>query len=291
LFQAGGTPVRNWRVLTAVAAVVLAAAASVLAYTYLTQADARAQDKTELVPALVARSVIPKGTPGKTAVDEGLFTTKRVPRDAVPDSVLTSDNGLNGLIASSVIAKGQFVVRDSFVAPSQVDGFSTAVKDGKQAISFSVDMAHGVAGFVQPNDSINVLYSVDVTDKAAADAGTLKTTAFLLPGLRVIAVGHTTASTPSAQPTGSKTTDTTAAPTQQDMGLITVEATPRQAEQLAHAMNFGGTITISLNPPDFNVKDFKTPQEIVEAYNLFDQELPLLHQVQGQLEAAARSGK
>jgi len=56
-------------------------------------------------------------------------------------------------------------------------------------------------------------------------------------------------------------------------------------------MNFGGTITISLNPPDFNVKDFKTPQEIVEAYNLFDQELPLLHQVQGQLEAAARSGK
>jgi hypothetical protein len=75
------------------------------------------------------------------------------------------------------------------------------------------------------------------------------------------------------------------------MGLITVEATPRQAEQLAHAMNFGGTITISLNPPDFNVKDFKTPQEIVEAYNLFDQELPLLHQVQGQLEAAARSGK
>jgi len=102
LFQAGGTPVRNWRVLTAVAAVVLAAAASVLAYTYLTQADARAQDKTELVPALVARSVIPKGTPGKSAVDEGLFTTKRVPRDAVPDSVLTSDRGLCGAFNTNI---------------------------------------------------------------------------------------------------------------------------------------------------------------------------------------------
>src|SRR5204862_2761389 len=103
LFQAGGTPVRNWRVLTAVAAVIMAAAASVLAYTYLTQADARAQDKTELVPALVARSVIPKGTPGKTAVEEHLFTTKKVPRDAVPDSVMSSDSGLSGLIASSAI--------------------------------------------------------------------------------------------------------------------------------------------------------------------------------------------
>ena len=87
----------------------LAAAASVLAYTYLTQADARAQDKTELVPALVAKNVIPKGTPGKTAVDEGLFVTKKVPREAVPDSVLTSDDGLGNLVASSQIAKGQFV--------------------------------------------------------------------------------------------------------------------------------------------------------------------------------------
>src|SRR5204862_6997421 len=101
-------------------------------------------------------------------------------------------------------------------------------------------------------------------------------------------VGHPTASAP-AQST-SKTTDTTTAPVQQDLGLITVEATPRQAEQLAHAMNSGGTITLTLNPPDFDVKDFKTPTEIVEAYNLFDQDLTYLHEVQHQV-AAANSGK
>jgi pilus assembly protein CpaB len=274
--------VRNWRVLTAVAAVVLAAAASVLAYTYLTQADARAQDKTELVPALVAKNVIPKGTPGKTAVDEGLFVTKKVPRDAVPDAVLTSDDGLGNLVASSQIAKGQFVVRDSFVAPSQVDGFSTTVKDGKQAISLSVDTTHGVAGFIQPNDSINMLLTLDVDNKVVK-SGPLKATAFLIPGLRVLAVGTTTTSTPASS--NGNTTDTTAAPVQQQQGLITVEVTPRQAEQIAHAMNVG-TITLTLNPPDFDAKDFKTPQEIVEAYNLFDQQLTVLDQVEQQVASA-----
>jgi pilus assembly protein CpaB len=260
-----------------------------LAYTYLTQADARAQDKTEMVPALVARNVIPKGTPGKTAVDQGLFTTKKVPRAAVPDSVLTSDTGLSGLVASASIAKGQFVVRDSFVAASQVDGFSTTVKAGKQAISLSVDTTHGVAGFIQPNDSINMLVSLDIDNKASK-AGAQNTTAFLIPGLRVLAVGTTTASAkPAASSTDGGTTQATQAPTV-EKGLITVEATPRQAEQIAAAMN-GGTIMLTLNPPSFDVKDFKTPQEIVEAYNLFDQPLTYLDTVERQVEAAQAAQK
>jgi pilus assembly protein CpaB len=281
--------VRNWRVLTAVAAVILAAAASVLAYTYLTQADARAQDKTELVPALVARNVIPKGTPGKTAIDEDLFETKKVPREALPDSVLTSQQGLSGLVASSAIAKGQFVVRDSFVAASQVDGFSTTVKDGKQAISLSVDTTHGVAGFIQPNDSINMLLTLDIDNKAGK-AGPLKTTAFLIPGLRVLAVGTTTISSaaPSAKNADGTTADT--APVSQQQGLLTVEANPRQAEQIAHAMNVG-TIMLTLNPPDFDVKDFKTPEEIVEASNLFDQELTHLRTVEQAVTAAQATNK
>jgi pilus assembly protein CpaB len=282
--------VRNWRVLTAVAAVVLAAVASVLAYTYLTQADARAQDKTEMVPALVARNSIPKGTPGNAAVDDDLLEVKKVPREALPDAVLTSNEGLDGLVASSLIAKGQFVVRDSFVAPSQVDGFSTTVKNGKQAISLSVDTTHGVAGFIQPNDSINVLGTVDVKDLANATEP-LKMTAFVIPGLRVLAVGETTSGTPSAQSGdtgGDGTTATTQAPPEQK-GLITVEVTPRQAAQIAHLMNLG-VITVTLNPPNFDVKDFQTPQEIVEATNLFDQELQHLAAVQGQLAASRGEG-
>jgi hypothetical protein len=51
-----------------------------------------------------------------------------------------------------------------------------------------------------------------------------------------------------------------------------------------------GVITVTLNPPNFDVKDFQTPQEIVEATNLFDQELQHLAAVQGQLAASRGEG-
>jgi pilus assembly protein CpaB len=257
----------------------LAAAASVLAYTYLTQADARAQDKTELVPALVARSDIPKGTPGATAVGQNLFETKQVPRDVLPDGSMSDTKSLSGLVAGAQIARGQFVVQSSFVAPSQVNGFSTTIKNGLQAISFSVDQTHGVAGFIQPNDSIDLLYTAPLTQ----DAG-LKVTAYLIPGLHVLAVGNTTAGATQA-PATNGTTPTTQAPAQ-NTGIITVEVSPRQAEQIAHAENIGGTMTLTLNPPSFAAKDFKTPQEIVETYNLFDQPLTYADSVAQQVNKA-----
>src|SRR5262249_28550648 len=152
--------------------------------------------------------------------------------------------------------------------------------NGMEAISLSVDQTHGVAGFVQPNDSIDLLYTVPTTQNGAG----LKMTAYLLPGLRVLAVGGTTVSS-QAPPASNGTTATTQAPTQ-EQGLITVEATPRQAEQIAHAINYGGNITLTLNPPNFDPKDFKTPQEIVETYNLFDQPLTYLDSVAQQVNAA-----
>jgi hypothetical protein len=103
--------------------------------------------------------------------------------------------------------------------------------------------------------------------------------------MKVLAVGTTTASAQPAPAANGTTASTQAPQQQQGSGLITVEATPRQAEQIAHAMSYGGTITISLNPPNFNAQNFKTPAEVVESMNLFDQPLTYLNSVQGQLDA------
>jgi hypothetical protein len=51
--------------------------------------------------------------------------------------------------------------------------------------------------------------------------------------------------------------------------------TPRQAEQIVQATTIG-TMYLSLNPPGFDPKKFTTPDEIVEALNLFDQPLALV---------------
>ena len=48
--------------------------------------------------------------------------------------------------------------------------------------------------------------------------------------------------------------------------------TPRQAEQIIQGTTLG-TVWLSLNPPGFNPGTFKTPTEIVDQINLFDQTL------------------
>jgi hypothetical protein len=65
---------------------------------------------------------------------------------------------------------------------------------------------------------------------------------------------------------------TTTEPQAQPSSLITLQVTPRQAEQIVHGVEMG-SLWLSLNPPDFNAGDFKNPSEIVDQFNLFDQQL------------------
>ena len=68
----------NRRTLLAAAAIVLAVAASLGVYLYVSGADKRAEDKVQLVDAYVASSDIPKGTTGDTALADGLLTPAKV---------------------------------------------------------------------------------------------------------------------------------------------------------------------------------------------------------------------
>src|SRR4029078_13524051 len=104
----------------------------------------------------------------------------------------------------------------------------------------------------------------------AADG--VRTTAFLLPGVKVIAVGSTTILPPSsaAPVSADSAATTTTQPQTQPASLITLEVTPRQAEQIVQATTIG-TMYLSLNPPGFDPKKFTTPRAIVGELNLFDQ--------------------
>ncbi|MDQ1480143.1 MAG: Flp pilus assembly protein RcpC/CpaB, partial [Actinomycetota bacterium] len=104
--------------------------------------------------------------------------------------------------------------------------------------------------------------------------GGATSTAFLLSGLKVIAVGSTSILPSSSAPAPNVdgvTTTTTQADTR-PASLITLEVTPRQAEQIVHATTIG-TMYLSLNPPGFDPKQFTTPPAIVGELNLFDQPL------------------
>jgi pilus assembly protein CpaB len=222
-----GASLRNWRVLTAVAAVVLAVLAGLLAWRYLSDADERAQQDAELVPVLVAATEIPRGTAGQDALADGMLRTTSVPRESRPPDALPPDqeDAISGFVASSTIGEGQFILASSFQSAGSVSGFAGSIRDGFQALAVQVDESHAAGGFVAPGDLVNIIVNrADVSE-------------FLIEGVPVLAVGETT----SASDGGDDGSDNLGG------GVVTLEVTRDQALQLTDAVQTG-TIWLTLNP-------------------------------------------
>jgi pilus assembly protein CpaB len=280
-------------VLVAIAAVVLAGAAAYLSYEYAHKADTRAEKNVQQVDVLVAKGDISKGTTAAQALNSGLISTKHVPRGVLPPNAVVNASALTNQVAVATIAQGQFIVNGSFVEPAAVGGFSSSVPKGHQAMTISVDQTHGVAGFIQPGDMVNVLYSGPITDQPAGVVGTpdpARVTAFLIPSVKVLAVGQTTATsaptstnsnvglTTSGQAAGASTATSSSSTPTANSGLITLDVTPRQAEQLAQGLSLG-SFYLTLDAPGLDPSKFTPPAEVVEVWNLFDQHLSVLDQL------------
>jgi pilus assembly protein CpaB len=252
----------------------------VLVWKYLTDADDRAEAKKDLVPVLVAKQKIARGTVFDAIVVDKLFEQKDIPQDSVALGQIqpSADSQLleqyKGRVAATDIYAGTPLVSEQFVQSSQlVSTVAGAIPKGKEAITVNLDQTHSVGGFVTPGDAVNVMVHLPVK---TPDGKASQMTAFLIPGVKVIAVGASTVlptnSNAQATQTADDGTTPTTQPQSQPQSLITLQVTPRQAQQIVHAVETG-SIWLSLNPPDFKSGDFKNPTEIVEQYNLFNQEL------------------
>jgi len=304
--RAKGHSVRNWRVLTAIAAVVLAALAGVLVWKYTDNAKNDAKKPFTFTSALVAKSRVAANTSFQQALDSGLIAREQRVRNDVPSSGVDgtrTDAQLKAeyanLIAGHDIAEGQTIVAGDFVtAGSVASGLggtlsNDAAKLGKnnaQAISINLDDTHAVGGFLSPGDRVNVIATVDVTDLTTNAGKAIKTSAFLMPGIKVLAVGATTGSvqTTAGSQSGSNTTPTTSPSNPQSRGVITLEVGPRQAEQIAQASQLG-QLWLTLNPSTYKAGDFAVDsvQEIAGAQNLFDQQLSETDRLLAAIKAAS----
>jgi Flp pilus assembly protein CpaB len=284
--------VRNWRVLTAIAAVVLAALAGVLVWKYTDDAKNEAKDPFTFTKVLVAKTRIPVNTSFERALETGMITREDRIKDGLPESTIAggaNDKALlenyGALVASHDVTEGQEVVREDFVKSGSVSsslGGQLESDQGKDkdkqlmALSVQLDEPRAVAGFLVPGDTVNVIAHLG-EDQQGWSTGTnhVMYTAFLMPGVKVLAVGSTTAK-PAAQSAASTKGSTPS--TRADIGnraLITLEVTARQAEQIVHAQEVG-KISLALNPASFEAGDFKDTDEIVEVINLFDRPMPLV---------------
>lgn len=280
---------RNWRVLTAIAAVVLAALAGVLVWKYTDNAKKDAEKPFKKVNVLVASKAVPAGTSFAAALDGELITRQVKVSTDLPDSVipLTQNDGApindaqlkasyGKYVASHEIVDGQAIVLSDFVSAGTIQSgvsgvLETDTKSLKQhleIITVNLDDQHAVGGFLEPGDKVNVWWNDDVKDISGKASANL--TAYLLSGIKVVSVGATTAapqqaSTAATSSNGSTTPSTVAST--QNRSVIGLEVTTLQAEQIV-AAQAKGILYLSLNPPSFKNGDFKDPGEIVEVVNL-----------------------
>lgn len=233
--------------------------AAFLTLNYVRGVENENAEKNRLVEVLVAKGPVTKGTAADDALaTEQIAMDKRRAAD-VPADVVRRDAEIAGQVAAVDLSGGEIITTNMFVADTDLSGSkSTSLDKGNVAISISVDEAAGVAGLIQPGDSINILATVDNEgEQGLTNSGEVtpgqggfvfpRPAVYAFQDVKVLAVGKSLGE-PVAAAEG---TEGEAAPTEDEgnTGIITVQLPPEDAAVLASVRD--ASLYLTLNRPDY----------------------------------------
>jgi pilus assembly protein CpaB len=182
---------------------------------------------------LVAQRALPVGT----IITADSVSFQPWPRDLVQDAYFMQDKTdmtkLLGTVVKNSITAGQPVTTGSLVAPGDRGFLAAALGPGMRAVTIPVSSRTGVAGFVFPGDHVDLLLTQTVAP-GTGETQPLRATETILKNLRVLATDQSTDQETVEGKTRVK-----------GFSLVTVETTPKIAEELSVAESIG-TISLSL---------------------------------------------
>jgi pilus assembly protein CpaB len=210
-------------------AAIIAFSTSSVAYRWLraqsTVAQAPVEEATPKVDVTVANFDIPRGS---TLTAEMLKTSK-LQQESLPAGVFKAEevSALIGRVAIVDIVQNEAVLQAKLAPLDATRGVAALVDPNKRAMSVRVDDEVGVAGFIKPNDRVDVFVTVDSEEQGQEGRNeTRAVTKLVLANTQVLAIG--TELVRSGK-------DEVAMPVQ----VITLEVTPNEAEKLAFASTRG----------------------------------------------------
>ena len=182
---------------------------------------------------LVATRALPVGT----ILDATALKYQPWPKELVDGAYYLKDKtdlkALQGTVVRNAITAGQPITQGALVKPGDRGFLAAALGPGMRAVTFPVSAQSAVAGFVFPGDRIDLVLTSSVT--GGGDGQPLKASETILRNVRVLATDQRT----------DNTTDENGKTVVKTFGTVTVEATPRLAEQIAVAQTLG-QISLSL---------------------------------------------
>lgn len=200
-----------------------------LANTFLL-ASSRSRDAGGTTPVAVARVPLEYGM----AVTADKIRFAEFPNSSIPKGSFRSLGALlpsgQRRFALTSIAVGEPILAGKVTGAGQNASIAALLPDGMRAASVRINDVSGVAGFIQPNDSVDVLITRSVADQSGQQI-----TDVLLQNTRVIAIGQD-AKGESGQPQVAKT--------------ATLQVDPLGAQKLALAQEIGSLSLVLRKPGD-----------------------------------------
>ncbi|GAA4765502.1 hypothetical protein GCM10023219_08020 [Stakelama sediminis] len=182
---------------------------------------------------LIAKKALPVGT----ILTTDSFTFQPWPKDLVENAYYiegkTDQKSLLGTVVRYAIPAGQPITQGALIKPGDRGFLAAALAPGMRAVTVPVSAQSAVAGFVFPGDRVDLLLTQSVP--GGGDGPPLKAAETILRNLRVLATDQST----------ENETDENGKPVIKPYSTVTVEATPKIAEEIAVAQTLG-TLSLSL---------------------------------------------
>jgi len=183
-------------------------------------------------PVVVASTPITRGV----VIQPQLLKVVNYPAGSVPQGAFTSVAQLatgskdTQRIALRDLSPDEPVLATRVTAPGAKLSMATELDPGMQAITLHSSDVQGVAGFVFPNDRVDVLLSRSVAPRPGSQALPLPLTQVIAENVKVVGIDQSDDEEQS-KPTVAK--------------VVTVEVTPEQAQAITLAQSMG-TVSFSL---------------------------------------------
>jgi Flp pilus assembly protein CpaB len=147
---------RGWAIALGIGAVVLAA---ILLVVYLDRYRSRVAGENAPTPVLVAKQLIPAGTPGTLVASQGMYAPTTLPAKEVEVGAISDPAYLSGRAAAADIFPGKQFTATDFAA-SDTASVDSQITGAQRAISISIDNVHGSLSQLQAGDSVDIYTSV-----------------------------------------------------------------------------------------------------------------------------------
>lgn len=115
------------------------------------------ENLTDTTPTrvLVARSLVPKGTPGRVIASQRLYKSVKVRKSQLEDGAITDPEALVDKVARADVYPGHQLATNDFERASR--RVLTSLAGYQRAMTVPVDAAHGMIGNVEAGDRVDVV--------------------------------------------------------------------------------------------------------------------------------------